>query len=69
MLYFGVFMVFIYLMLGLCLIFAPILKYIDKEPKVIFGIFFVVYGIFRLIRIYPKIFHPEKENEQNEEND
>jgi prolipoprotein diacylglyceryltransferase len=69
MLYFGLFMVLFYLVIGFLLIFAPVFTYIIKEPRVIFGIFFVLYGIFRFVRLYPKLKSLNQINEQDEKND
>jgi len=51
---FGILMVVLYLLLGFSLVFMNFFNYIPKEIKTIFGLFFVVYGLFRLVRIYYK---------------
>jgi len=51
---FGLLMVILYLLLGFSLVFMNYFNYIPKEIKTIFGLFFVVYGLFRLVRIYYK---------------
>ncbi|PIP54740.1 MAG: hypothetical protein COX07_03665 [Bacteroidetes bacterium CG23_combo_of_CG06-09_8_20_14_all_32_9] len=65
MIYFGLFMVFIYVVVGAMFIFAQVFTYIPREFRVIFGIFFVIYGIFRFVKIYPKL----KKNSQDEDTD
>ncbi|OFX37099.1 MAG: hypothetical protein A2X08_03295 [Bacteroidetes bacterium GWA2_32_17] len=69
MLYFGLFMVLFYIVIGFILIFTSVFSYISSEPRVIFGIFFVVYGIYRFVRLYPKLTYSQKTNKINEEND
>jgi hypothetical protein len=51
MIYFGLAMVVIFLGLGITLMFLPYFPFIPKDLKTIMGFFFLVYGIFRLIRI------------------
>jgi len=63
MLYFGVVMIIVYIVAGSMLIFAPVFTYSPKEFRVIFGIFFVLYGIFRFVRIYPKLFNKNESEE------
>lgn len=65
MFYFGLVMILFYIGAGLTLIFSSVLQNTPKEYKVIFGIFFVLYGIFRFVRVYPKL----KNRNQNEEDD
>ena len=57
MLYFGLLMIILYISAGFTLIFAKVLINTPKEFRVIFGIFFVIYGIFRFVRVYPKLFN------------
>jgi len=54
MMYFGMLMVAIYIGLGVVLMFVPVFEYIPKNMRVIFGIFFLMYGLLRLSRIYQK---------------
>jgi hypothetical protein len=54
MMYFGMLMVAIYIGLGVVLMFVPVFEYIPKNMRVIFGIFFLMYGLLRLTRIYQK---------------
>jgi uncharacterized membrane protein HdeD (DUF308 family) len=65
MLYFGLLMILLYIVAGSVLIFAQVLPDSPKQFKVIFGIFFVLYGIFRFARVYPKL----KNRNQDEDND
>lgn len=55
MLYFGIVMVAIYIGLGVVLMFVPVFEYIPKNMRVIFGIFFLMYGLLRLTRIYQRL--------------
>lgn len=55
MLYFGIVMVAIYIGLGVVLMFLPVFEYIPKNMRVIFGIFFLMYGLLRLTRIYQRL--------------
>ncbi len=48
-------MVAVYIGLGISLLFFPIYKYIPQNMKIIFGIFFLAYGFFRLIRTIMKL--------------
>jgi hypothetical protein len=53
--YFGVLMVAVYVGFGTALLFFPVFTYIDPPYiKKIFGLFFVLYGLFRLVRIWQK---------------
>lgn len=54
MIYFGFVMVAIYIGLGVVLMFFPVFDYIPKNMRVIFGIFFLMYGLLRLARIVQK---------------
>jgi hypothetical protein len=54
MMYFGMLMVAIYIGLGVVLMFVPVFEYIPKNMRVIFGIFFLMYGLLRSTRIYQK---------------
>lgn len=54
MLIFGVLMICLYIALGISLIFMTKFTYIPSEIRVIFGAFFIIYGIFRLVRFYYK---------------
>lgn len=56
-------MIIVYIVAGSMLIFAPVFTYSPKEFRVIFGIFFVLYGIFRFVRIYPKLFNKNESEE------
>lgn len=51
---FGIVMIAVYIGLGVSLIFFPIFMYIPQNMKTIFGIFFLAYGFFRLVRFYMK---------------
>jgi uncharacterized membrane protein HdeD (DUF308 family) len=55
MFYFGLAMILLYIVAGFILIFGNVFAYTPREFRVIFGIFFVLYGIFRFVRIYPKL--------------
>lgn len=55
MIYFGFFMVILYIGLGLFLIISPTFDYIPSTMKNVFAIFFIVYGIFRLVRLIMKL--------------
>jgi NADH:ubiquinone oxidoreductase subunit 6 (subunit J) len=64
MLWFGAVMILVYIGAGIALIFFPVMLYAPEEFKTIFGIFFVVYGLFRLVRVIPKF-----KQHYNHEND
>ena len=51
MIYFGIAVVSIFIGLGITLIFFPYFPFIPSDFKVIMGVFFLVYGIFRLVRL------------------
>lgn len=53
--YFGVAMIAVYFIMGIAFIFFPVFAHIPKNVKIVFGIFFIVYGFFRLARLYLKI--------------
>lgn len=55
MLVLGFVMVAIYFALGMVLMFSPIFKYIPQNMRIIFGIFFCAYSLFRLVRTYMKL--------------
>ena len=52
---FGLIMVLFYITGGFILIFADYFAYIPKNIRVIFGIFFIAYGLFRAARVYQKL--------------
>lgn len=64
MIVFGFIMVACYIGIGLFLLISNSMKYIDLNMRIIFASFFMVYGLFRLVRLIGKI----KEN-RNYEND
>jgi hypothetical protein len=51
---FGLFMALIYVGLGLYLLFTPYFPDIPKTVRMTFCIFFIMYGIFRFVRVYLK---------------
>lgn len=65
MIWFGFFMVVVFVGLGIMLIFFPVYTYLPPEMKKIIGFFFLAYGIFRLARITSQI-RELKRNERNE---
>ena len=50
MIYFGFFMVVLYLGLGCYILFSPSFPDIPQNIKMVFGFFFIAYGVFRLVR-------------------
>ncbi len=60
MFYFGVSMIAVYFIMGIGLIFFPVLRHIPQNIKVVFGIFFLVYGVFRLTRLVLKLKEQKK---------
>lgn len=56
MLLFTVFMVVVYIGVGCYLLFSPSFNYVPRNIKVVFSAFFILYGIFRFVRVYPKLF-------------
>jgi len=55
MLIFGFFMVGLYLLAGTLFVFFPVFTYLPKNVRTIFGAFFILYGIFRLVRLIQKV--------------
>ncbi len=58
---FGFVMVAIFLGIGIALMFFPVFYLPDKNMRLIFGFFFIAYGLFRLARIYQQIKKQKKE--------
>jgi hypothetical protein len=52
---FSLVMVATYIGVGIYLLVSPKFGQIQKEIKVVFAIFFMLYGIFRLARTWPKL--------------
>jgi cytochrome c biogenesis protein CcdA len=52
---FSTLMVFFYIGVGFFLIFSDRLQYVDKALRVIIGITFIFYGLYRAYRAYVKI--------------
>jgi uncharacterized membrane protein HdeD (DUF308 family) len=55
MIFFSLLMVVLYIGIGIYLLTSPLYTYIPMHIKSIFAIFFILYGIFRFVRIYPNI--------------
>jgi hypothetical protein len=56
MIWFGFFMVAVFVGLGIMMIFLPaVYPYLPSDMRKIIGIFFLAYGIFRLARITTQI--------------
>ncbi|HRY31434.1 MAG TPA: hypothetical protein P5531_00530 [Bacteroidales bacterium] len=55
MIIFGFVMVALYLVIGAILMFFRVFDYVPKEIRVIFGFFFTMYGVFRLVRLIQKV--------------
>ena len=55
MIYFGMVMATIFIGLGASLMFLPYFPFLPNDFKVIMGVFFLVYGIFRLVRLVMQI--------------
>ncbi len=51
MIYFGLMTSSIFIGLGVILMFFPYFPFIPDDMKMLMGFFFLVYGIFRLVRI------------------
>ena len=64
MIFFSLLMVILYIGIGIYLLASPLFAHIPMHIKSIFAIFFILYGIFRFVRIYPKLF--KKNNHENE---
>ena len=54
-------MVAVFLGLGITLMVFPVFNIPDKNIRLIFGFFFIVYGLFRLARLYQQIRENRKE--------
>ena len=68
MIIFGFFMVAVFIFIGLVLLYSSYYSYIKKEVRFIFAFFFIVYGIFRLVRTALKLkehreFYEDENNE------
>ena len=62
--FFSLLMVILYIGVGIYLFTSPLFAHIPMHIKSIFAVFFILYGIFRFVRIYPKLF--KKNNHENE---
>jgi hypothetical protein len=59
---FGLFMVVVYMALGLYILFAKTFRAnynIPSEMRIVFGSLLIIYGIYRFVRIYFKLKNPE----------
>lgn len=52
---FGLFMVFFYLLISILLVFTPIFKDVNIVARIIMGILFFAYGLFRGYRAWKQI--------------
>jgi len=52
---FGYFMAIVYIGLGLMLFWASILPNVPKNLKFAFALFFIAYGLFRLVKMRSKV--------------
>jgi hypothetical protein len=52
---FGLAMVAVYIGLGIFLMVSKSFVYIDLNIRIIFGSFFIIYGVYRLVRIFMKL--------------
>jgi hypothetical protein len=60
--YFGLFMVVFYLVLGILFIILPgFFPELSREPKLIFGVILVMYGVFRAYRVFKSLKHDNSE--------
>jgi hypothetical protein len=68
---FGYMMAVVYIGLGISLFFPTVFSGIPKNLKFVFSLFFISYGIFRLVKIHPKkdeIATIDSNTNQNENN-
>lgn len=56
---FSLVMVVTYIGVGIFLIASPKFAYIQEEVRMIFAVFFILYGIFRFVRTWPKLRNPK----------
>jgi hypothetical protein len=63
MLIFSLIMVLLYIGMGIFIWVSKSVSYMPVEFRTIFAIFFVLYGIFRFVRIYPKLTNKNKDYE------
>lgn len=56
---FSLFMVVVYIGLGIFFLTTHRLDYIQQMYRVVFAVVMIVYGIFRFVRVYFKIRNPE----------
>jgi cytochrome c biogenesis protein CcdA len=56
---FGLFMVLVYLGMGVFILVTHTFDYIPVTFRVVFAIIMILYGIFRFVRIYYKLRDPE----------
>ena len=66
MIWFGFFMVAVFLCIGIALIFFPVYNYLPGNMKKILGLFFIAYGIFRFARLYQQITEYKRKENNNE---
>jgi prolipoprotein diacylglyceryltransferase len=63
---FGFVMVAVFLGMGITLIYFPIFNIPNKNMRLVFGFFFIAYGLFRMARLYQQI-RERKRKEYNDE--
>lgn len=56
---FSLFMVLVYIGLGIYILITDQFNYIPTMYKVVFSIVMILYGIFRFVRVFFKIRNPE----------
>jgi hypothetical protein len=64
MIIFSLVMVIVYIGVGVYLFVTTKYNYIPTEYKSIFAIFFILYGIFRFVRIYPNLTKRNKNEDE-----
>ncbi len=56
---FGLFMVAVYIGLGIYMLITHSFDYVPSTYRVVFAIIMILYGTFRLVRVFNKLRNPE----------
>lgn len=63
---FNIFMIAIFFLVGFLFIYSPIYPFIPRNMKLIFGGFFIAYGVFRLARFLQHYKEQKRKEYKNE---
>jgi ACR3 family arsenite efflux pump ArsB len=60
MLYFGIIIAIVFIGLGIVLVFTNTFNYWgDKNMRIVLGLFLMMYGLFRFVKVYQNFRNPE----------